>query len=52
MVKIDYMTMASTGNAVDFGDLQHEWRLKNGECSSTRWDMEGGTILVHKLWIL
>ena len=36
----DYFTIATTGNAVDFGDLQHQKRLSNMGSS----DSHGGLI--------
>jgi hypothetical protein len=39
---IEYVTMASTGNASDFGDLNERLRIRNGGSSTTRGLMMGG----------
>jgi len=40
---IDYITIASTGNATDFGDLNHSNSGKAGVCNNTRGCIGGGT---------
>ena len=42
---IDYITIASTGNAVDFGDLSDAGEVNMGFASSTRGIMGGGRAL-------
>lgn len=40
---MDYITMSSSGNAVDFGDLTDVWYNNGASASATRMVMAGGT---------